>query len=308
MTKEQLQAIFNKNKALKTKTMITASNAHIIVDKSYVLYLSMFNAHNYIKSEYALEDDPDFDITTIGDFTEAFKKKFISSIFYSAKNALGGLPKMSNVIFADDCPKREIWRKSIFEQYKLQRILADKSKNPFDLGKAFAYANEHIVPEFIEENQGSKMISVNSAEGDDIVATLIKVLPEEDTKVVIANDRDYIQLLDTPNLILTNCQGRIFSLEDESKNKYLVEQNKVLTAKEFLLKKILMGDKADNIDAIFNRCGEVAAIKLILDKEALREKLSDPEIKARFELNKKLIDFNSIPDYITEAVKEQLVS
>ena len=306
MTKEQLQAIFNKNKAAQVKTMMTASNAHIIVDKSYVLYLSMFNAHTYIKNEYALEDDPALDLTTIGDFTEAFKKKFTSTIFYTAKNALGGLPKMSNVIFADDCPKRDIWRNSIFDAYKLQRRLADKSKNPFDFSKVFAYANDHLIPEFIEENQGSKIIGVDNAEGDDIVATLIKVLPKEDTKVVIANDKDYIQLLDTPNLILTNCQGRIFSLEEESKHKLLVENNKTLTAKEFLLKKILIGDKADNIDSIFPRCGEASAIKLLLNKELLKEKLADPEIRARFELNKKLIDFSNIPESIIDAVKTAL--
>lgn len=307
MTKEELQAIFNKNKTNQAKAMLTASNAHIIVDKSYVLYLSMFNAHTYIKKEYALEDDPNLDLTTIGDFTEAFKKKFKSTIFYTAKNALnGGLPKMSNVIFANDCPKREIWRKSIFDGYKLQRILADKTKNPFDFGKVFAYADEHLIPEFIEENQGSKIISVDSAEGDDIIASLIKLIPEDETKVVIANDKDYIQLLDAPNLILTNCQGRIFSLEEESGHKLLVENNKKLTAKEFLLKKILIGDKADNIDSIFPRCGEASAIKLILNKDLLKEKLADPEIRARFELNKKLIDFSNIPDYIIKSVKDQL--
>mgnify|MGYP003292397479 CR=1 FL=1 len=127
-----------------------------------------------------------------------------------------------------------------------------------------------------------------------------------DIDVVIANDKDYIQLLDTPNLILTNCQGRIFSLEEESKHKLLVENNKTLTAKEFLLKKILIGDKADNIDSIFPRCGEASAIKLLLNKELLKEKLSDPEIRARFELNKKLIDFNNIPESIVEAVKTAL--
>lgn len=307
MTKEELQAIFNKNKANRAKTMLTASDAHIIVDKSYVLYLSMFNAYSYIKKEYALEDDHNLDLTTIGDFTEAFKKKFKSTIFYTAKNALnGGLPRMSNVIFANDCPKQKIWRKSIFDKYKLQRILADRTKNPFNFSKVFAYANEHLIPEFIDENQGSKLISVDTAEGDDIIASLIKLIPEDETKVVIANDKDYIQLLDVPNLILTNCQGRIFSLEEESRHKLLVENNKKLTAKEFLLKKILIGDKADNIESIFPRCGEASAIKLLLNREMLKERLSDPEIRARFELNKKLIDFNNIPNVIIDSVKEQL--
>lgn len=306
INKEYLKSVFKNSVNKKLANANKAADARIIVDKSYCLYLSMFNAHNYIKKEYALEDDCTFDITTIADFREAFKKKFASTIYYTAKNALGGEPRLANVIFADDCPKKDIWRNDIFESYKLQRRLADHSKDPFNFAKAFKFANEEIIPSFLEENEGSKIIGVDRAEGDDVVASLARLLPEEKTKLIIANDKDYVQLLDIPNIILVNCQGKITDLASESEHKLLTESQHVLTAKEFLLKKILIGDKADNIESVFPRCGEVTALKLILNKDELKKKLEDPLIKAKFNLNKSLIDFKNIPQYILDAVEEQL--
>lgn len=306
MDKSELKKLFEKAKASTTKTIVDASNAHIIVDESYCLYLSMFSAYSYIKAEHALEDNYEQDITTIADFRVAFKKKFQSSIFFTAKRVLGTNPDMSNVILAGDCAKKHIWRNSIYDRYKLQRRIADTTKNPFDFGKAFVYAKNILIPEFLETNKGAKLITAENAEGDDVVASIVKLLPESESKIIIACDKDYLQLLDTPNLVLTTCQGRIFDLESESKHKVLQKAEHTLTAKEFLLKKILIGDKADNIEPIFERCGEATAYKLILDKSLLKEKLKDPVIRAKFELNQQLIDFDNIPDTIIQEVGSAL--
>jgi len=306
MDRNELKKLFEKAQASTNQAILDASKARIIVDESYCLYLSMFSAYSYIKAEHALEDNYEQDITTIADFRVAFKKKFQSSIFFTAKRVLGANPKMSNVILAGDCAKKNIWRNSIYDKYKLQRRIADKTKNPFDFGKAFNYAKDILIPEFLEDNKGAKLITADNAEGDDVIAAIVRLLPENEHKIVIACDKDYLQLLDRPNLVLTTCQGRVFDLESESKHKVLQKAEHTLTAKEFLLKKILIGDKADNIEPIFERCGEATAYKLILDKSLLKEKLKDPVIYAKFELNQQLIDFDNIPESIIQEVGSAL--
>ena len=80
------------------------------------------------------------------------------------------------------------------------------------------------------------------------------------------------------------------------------EAEYILTPKDVLLKKILTGDVADNIKGIFRGCGPVKAAKFILDKKSLKAKLQEPEVKAQFDLNCQLVDFDNIPEELTEEI------
>ena len=62
-----------------------------------------------------------------------------------------------------------------------------------------------------------------------------------------------------------------------------------------------MGDVSDNIKAIIPKCGPKTALKLYENKELFEEKLKDPVIKANYERNRILVDFNYIPEqYVKE--------
>lgn len=305
--KEKYKTLLNKSFGLADEAK--SKNTKILVDTSYVLYLTMSNAYNYVKKELGLEDDYTFDITSIADFRAAFEKRFEDAIFYTAKAGLNGAPpKLSNVIFAIDCSKKDIWRNKIYPEYKLQRKLKDKTKNPYDMAKAFNFAMSHIIPKFIDDHAGAMQIAIPTAEGDDIIACAVKALDENINKVIITSDRDYMQLLDKPNITLITCQGKILSIEDASNHKLLIESNKVLTPKELLLKKILMGDVADNIKSVKPRFGEVSVIKALLNKTELKKLLSDSSVIEQFELNSKLIDFDNIPTEIYNQVAEIIQS
>lgn len=307
LDREHLKALFNKAKNNAALAQPKDSDAIIIADKSYCIYHAMFSAWSYVKKEFGLEDDPDFDPTTNSDFRESLSKRLNSLIRYAAKTALGASCKLSNVIFATDCSKAAIWRNSIYKDYKLPRRIADTSQRPFSFAPVFKHVEEYVIPLFLEENEGAMDIRADNAEGDDVAAIIIKSLPKEKKKVLIASDRDYLQLADWPGLSIVNGFGKVLNLEDESKAKPLVEAGHVLNAKEFLLKKILMGDKADNIFAVQPRLGEVKAAKMILDKKELQKVLKeDAEANARFELNCKLVDFDYIPERIVEEVKSKL--
>lgn len=50
-----------------------------------------------------------------------------------------------------------------------------------------------------------------------------------------------------------------------------------VSAADYLLGKILMGDKSDNIKQVFNKCGPKTALKLVKNKDALNNMLNESE-------------------------------
>ena len=196
-----------------------------------------------------------------------------------------------------------------FEGYydKKQR---DKSDQEFSYSGAFNYVKNILIPNIMDEYKNVKLIEHSMAEGDDIIAVCTKELPESTHKVIIATDRDLGQLLSVPNTrIISLQQKELTCLGETEKVKKLVEANYTMTPKDLLLQKILVGDKADGIQAIVPRMGPGTAAKYILDKNKLKKFLDDPEnidIKIRFKNNQRLIDFKFIPEEIVTSVREQL--
>jgi 5'-3' exonuclease len=75
----------------------------------------------------------------------------------------------------------------------------------------------------------------------------------------------------------------------------LLEKQGLFDPKIALLRKILAGDKADNIPSI-RRLGPKTAATLSNDPESLETLLSNPTVKASFDRNRMLIDLNASPD------------
>ena len=74
-------------------------------------------------------------------------------------------------------------------------------------------------------------------------------------------------------------------------------------AHDYLIGKILMGDKSDNIKQVISRCGPKTALKLIKDKDTLRSMLKeDAALASRYLLNKKMISFSDIPTDLTDKI------
>ena len=103
---------------------------------------------------------------------------------------------------------------------------------------------------------------------------------------IVASDADYIQLK-TPQINIVNLK-----YQSIINNKTIFEDSK-----KSLFCKIVSGDKSDNIPPIIKRCGIKTAIKYYENRELFEKLLEDnPNAKQQFELNKKLIDFNEIPE------------
>jgi 5'-3' exonuclease len=125
-------------------------------------------------------------------------------------------------------------------------------------------------------------------EADDIIALTKNYIRNKyvDAQIyIIANDHDYLQLLDEHTEIV-NFQ-----------NKYLKEASKVFSEpQKNLFYKIVLGDKSDNINPIFKKCGHKTCEKYYENNELFLEALKKENAYEKYELNKKLVDFRELPD------------
>ena len=77
-------------------------------------------------------------------------------------------------------------------------------------------------------------------------------------------------------------------------------------AEKDLFVKILTGDKSDNIKGVFKKCGPKTACKYFDNRELFEEKLNSVEGAMEiYELNKKIIDFNGIPEELVKNFLEK---
>ena len=203
-----------------------------------------------------------------------------------------------DVVFAMDDKLTNSFRKSLYPEYKAQRAIAKKQ---FQLQPIKDYIVDVIFKELdVEHERGYSMVKVDGAEGDDVIATTILKLKDNYVgMMLVASDHDFLQI-----------DGlREFDLFGKEAKRDL--GGEVVSAKDYLIGKILMGDRSDNIQQVFTRCGPKTALKWTKDKEALKKTLKeDHSLAARYLLNKKMIDFNTIPqelsDKIFTAVNEAL--
>ena len=73
-----------------------------------------------------------------------------------------------------------------------------------------------------------------------------------------------------------------------------------------LFYKIVLGDKSDNILPIFKKCGPKTCEKYYENKDLFLEALTkDEEARKKYELNKKLVDFNEIPENLVNGLLEE---
>jgi len=67
-----------------------------------------------------------------------------------------------------------------------------------------------------------------------------------------------------------------------------------------------LGDKSDNILPIFKKCGPKTCEKYYLNKELfLNTLLKEEGAREKYQLNKKLIDFNEIPENLVKEFLEE---
>ena len=291
-----------------------SNNYYYIIDTSYIIFCAASTAFkNYVYQEGILKKTlhPDFNPTIDPEFNYIFEKCFISKIERTMINMTPFSFDRKNIIFTLDCPRKDIWRRQIFPEYKLPRDTSDHSKDLFNIGEVFKYAYNILIPNYCMEHD-SKCISCICAESDDIIAILTKYLlkrNENNNVIILSSDRDMVQLHNDRTIIISS-NNEIRDPKKEFMSMTKVKKlNSEISNTDFLLFKIIIGDKSDNIPSIKYRLGPKKAMEYVLDKS--RSKLKnllkeDVEIANGFKRNKILISMNEIPDYISESIIENI--
>jgi len=275
----------------------------ILVDTSYWIfyrYYAIIQWWNHAKQDNPLGANP----YENEEFLEKFVKTFTESIIKIKKilfkkqttkqtTKQSKKPKVEcTIIAARDCHRKDIWRNSVYSDYKETR-----DKDDSFMGGPFfnhAYQEDHKL---IYSAGVNHVLQFPTFEADDIIALTKNFIRNKYPKAkifIIANDHDYLQLLDDDTEIV-NFQ-----------NKFLKESKNVFTEpQKNLFYKIVLGDKSDNIKPIFKKCGPKTCEKYYENEELFLQALKKEEAQEKYELNKKLVSFLEIPqELITNFIKE----
>lgn len=266
----------------------------VLIDAGYLNNYRFYATKLWFKkahSEDYPENEKDYDWSENSIFMEKYKKIYEENLI-NLKSKYK--TSFKNMIIACDCKKSKIWRLPLFKEYKLNRDKLKESKNVGSDIQEFTY--KHFLP-YLKDKLKINLLQQQNSEADDIIAISCKFIKnkyKDSNIIIIANDKDYLQLLEN-NINIYNIKGD--SLSSKS----------IGTNKEDLLSKIIMGDPADNIKGCFNRCGIKTAIKYAKNKELLEEafKKNEGSIE-KFKLNSMIIDFNNIPLNIASNINNNL--
>lgn len=267
---------------------------YILIDTSYLIFYRYFALLQWWRVAH-----PDDDLGNPGENKE-FCEKFVKQIVECVDNIKRSLKLHSNrrqnppvkVIFARDCPRKNIWRNEYFTQYK-----ATREKDDDFMGGEFF---KMVYRDKLLERTGADMILYeNYMEADDIIAVTanyIKHHHQGDYRIyIIANDMDYLQLWDN-TCDIVNLQG-----------KYLVEKkNSYRDGDKNLFMKIVLGDKSDNIQPVFKRCSVKEAESYYKDPAIFAKRVDEEDSYERLLLNKTIIDFDEIPEELQYKITKKL--
>jgi 5'-3' exonuclease len=254
--------------------ILNGSKPIILIDQSYYIFNRYYATYNW----YKRQNNEEFDHENIVE-----NELFILAFFRHVENDILKLTKKfktvkSNIIFCIDCYRCDIWRNEIYPNYKITR----SKKSNFN-SIIFTLFKNYII------NYNYNYCEYDKLEGDDVTYLIQKKLKEElEIKhiVIITNDSDYLQMYDI-NTIIQNMQFKDISLR--IKNNPLIEL-------EF---KVIYGDKSDNIQKIHTGLNKENAFKLAImsDKER-NEYIDKNNLREKYELNKRLVDFSYIPSIL----------
>lgn len=248
----------------------------LIFDGHNLAYRNVFTCVHYNP-----EDNGEFNF---------WKHLMTNSIFHSIRRF-----EPTKVIVAFDT--KGSWRYRIYDKYKAQRKGA-REKAAIDFDKFFPVFNKYIE-DLRSTFSNLYVMEAPHCEADDIIAVLTreKFSTAQDI-TIISTDKDMNQLLQLPNV----------RQYDPIRGRFM----KCLNPKRELDVKVLIGDKSDNIPSVKTRCGKATAEAIItkgianfLEQEGdtYIEK-QDQTISEIYDRNRKLIDFNYIPDDIRKIIND----
>lgn len=222
-------------------------------------------------------------------------------------NSIRGYKKKFGAEFGEmvlACDSKNYWRKEIFPFYKKHRK-KDREESGFDWKAIFEALD--IIRDEIEKFFPYKVLWVEGAEADDVIAVLAKysqqsltanpLFAEPEPFLVISGDHDFVQLQKYKNV-------KQFS---PIQKKYVHADS---TPERALLEHIIRGDKGDGIPNILS--ADESVFENIRQRPVSSKKIAewanpelrptDIEFQTRWARNQQLVDFDYIPNSITDRI------
>jgi 5'-3' exonuclease len=203
------------------------------------------------------------------------------------------------------CDNQRYWRKEIFQYYKAGR---KKAREDSGLDWKVIFDALNMIREELHFFFPYKVVNVDGAEADDVIATLAKWSQSNDTNnllfeepkpfLIISGDHDFIQLHKYENVKQFSPIQKKYVTSDVSPEKYIFEH-------------VIRGDKGDGIpnvlsadDSIVNgvRQKPISSKKIDIWYKDTEEMPTDDEFRQNYERNRKLINFDHIPNDIRQAI------
>ena len=263
-----------------------------MIDFCYISFYKFFSTikwfeYNYVEEFNKVKDDNKYDWIENKIFIEKYKESYFNSII-----KLLGKKKYINsyFIFCMDSSKENLWRKEIDETYKQNRY---NLSYKYNFSSIFKYTYNKLLPSLIELYKGKVFnIKVLGVEADDIIAVISNYIYKFKINCniyILSADKDFYQL----------GRYRLFFINFKDRKVKSISRNE---ANEYLLKKICLGDKSDNISSImtkktFNK--NKSNINLFIEESNMIEK---------YNKNKNLVDFNCIPNKYYDIIVQELLN
>lgn len=203
------------------------------------------------------------------------------------------------------CDNKNYWRKKVFPYYKANR---KKAREESGLDWPMIFETINLIKEEVKTFFPYKVIEVETAEADDIIATLAVwsdsndlgdgLFPEPRPLLILSGDHDFIQLQKYKHVKQFSPVTKKFITSELTPEKYLFEH-------------IIRGDKGDGIPNVLS--DDASIVENERQKKIMQVKLdqwfSDPSslpqdegFKRNFDRNKALVDLTKIPEELQTTI------
>ena len=192
------------------------------------------------------------------------------------------------------CDNKNYWRREIFPHYKAGRKKAREASG-HDWNKIFECLNR--IRDELGEHSPYKVVTVDTCEADDIIATLVLNRSATEKIMILSSDKDFAQLQRYPNV--------------EQYSPILKKFIKEPLPSAQLKQLIIRGDKGDGIpnilsaDDVFVSGGRqkpITEAKIIKWMNETPQEFCTDEMFRNFTRNEVLIDLTKIPENLKEQI------
>jgi hypothetical protein len=194
------------------------------------------------------------------------------------------------------CDNTNYWRKQLFPYYKANRK-KNQEKSELDWKAIFECLNK--IRAELKEYFPYRVVDIETAEADDIIATLVKNAHAEEKVLILSGDKDFIQLHKYDDV----------KQYDPVRKKWISHEN----PNRYLNEHVLKGDSGDGVPNILSsdNCFVVGERQKPLTQKKIDALLEfgldgkfDHPLARNYMRNKRLIDLSMIPTEVEEKILE----